>query len=75
MSEGPSLIPGTWHSVCEFESSSQGQTVAGERDVTLSLEGDAIWVRSLPGSPSLLEMALTVRGRALMGDLDGAHRP
>jgi hypothetical protein len=67
MNEGLSLIPGTWHSVYEYESSSRGQTLTDERDVTLSLEDGGVRVSSLPGSPSLLEMELAFRGRILMG--------
>jgi hypothetical protein len=56
MNEGPSLIPGTWHTVYEYESSSRCPPPSpfppDERDVTLSLEGDVVRVRSLPGSPS-----------------------
>jgi hypothetical protein len=79
MNEGPSLIPGTWRSAYEYESSSRGQTLTDERDVTLSLDGDVIRVRSLPDDPSRLEMELTFRGRSLLGtwmertDLDGYY--
>jgi hypothetical protein len=70
MNEGPSLIPGTWHSVYEYESSSRGETLTDERDLAFSLEGDLIRVRSLPGSPSHLEVELAFRGpgpRVLIG--------
>ena len=63
MNEGPSLIPGIWHSVRGYEGGGRGQALADERDVTLSQQGDVIRVRSLPGSPSRLEMDLTFGGR------------
>jgi hypothetical protein len=66
MNEGPSLIPGTWHSVYVYESSSRDQTLTDERDVTLSLEGAGVRVRSLPGSPSRLEMELAFRERRVL---------
>jgi hypothetical protein len=67
MNEGPSLIPGIWHSVYVYESSSRDQVLTDERNVTLSLEGAGVRVSSLPGSPSLLEMELAFRGRVLLG--------
>jgi hypothetical protein len=67
MNEGPSLIPGTWHSVYEYESSSRGQTLTDERDVTVSLEGGQVRVNSFPDSPSRLAMELTIRERVPMG--------
>jgi hypothetical protein len=68
MNEGPSLIPGTWRSVYEYESSSRGQSFTDERDVTLTLDGSVVRVTSLPGDPSRLEMELTFREhRSLLG--------
>lgn len=39
LNEGPSILSGTWHSVYEYESSSWGQALTGERDVKLHLSG------------------------------------
>lgn len=63
MNEGPSIIPGTWHSVREPETGDTAHVLADERDVTLSLSGSTARVRSLPGSASRLEMDLDLSRR------------
>lgn len=67
MNEHPALIPGTWRSEYEYESSSRGQTLTGEHDVQMTISRGVFRFQSLPGSPSRLEIELTFREPCFMG--------
>lgn len=62
MNEGPSLTPGIWHSVYEYESSSRGQTFTDERDMLIAAPRGQVMAMSLDEPFGRLWLQLSAAG-------------
>ena len=63
MTEGPSIVPGIWHSVYTYGSSSRNATFTDERDILMAKVRTQMTGMSLESDVGRLRMQLSTEGR------------